>query len=89
MTAPLCKSVIYETFVLMGGNRVVLLFFAFLEEKRVQKLDRMKDGLVSTFLNLHASHAEKPHLISSIKTNASQIMFSAETGFSETLLGPG
>ena len=34
----------------MGGNKVVLLFAAFLQEREcVEKLRRMKNGIVSTF----------------------------------------
>ena len=51
---------------------VVLLCIAFLEEREsVEKLGRMKDGLVSTFTFLHASNAEKPHLSSPIIAKAS------------------
>ena len=42
-----------------------------------------------TFPFLHASNEEKPHYSSPITTKASSITFSAETGLSETLLGPG
>ena len=73
----------------MGGKRVVLLCIAFLQDKIPEKLDRMKDVFFSTFPILHASNAEKPHSSSLIKTKASFIMFSAEAGLSETLLGPG
>ena len=55
---------------------------AFLEERGcVEKIVRMKDALVSAFSFLHLS--------SPITTKASKIRFSAETGLSETLLGPG
>ena len=48
----------------MGVNRVVLLFNDFLEEREyVEKLGRVKNGPVSTFPFLHASNAEKPHLL--------------------------
>ena len=68
---------------------MVFLFIAFLEEREyVEKVGRIKKGLVSIFPFLHASNAEKPHPISTIKTKASKITFSAETGLSETLLGP-
>ena len=54
---------------------MVLLCIVFLEEKSVEKLDRMKDGLVSNFHILHASNAEKPHSSSPIKRKASSIIF--------------
>ena len=65
------ETVIYETFVLIGEKRVVIMCITFLEEKSVEKLDRLKDGLVSNFSILHASDAEKPHPSSPIKTKAS------------------
>ena len=47
----------------MEGNRVVLLFIAFLEEREyVEKLGRMTNGLVYTFPFLHTNNAEKSHL---------------------------
>ena len=67
------------------GNTVVLLCFAFLEEREsVEMPGRMKKGLVSTFPFLFVSNAEKP-----ITTKASQIIFSAKIGLSETLPGLG
>ena len=52
-------------------NRDMLLFIAFLQEwECVEKLGRMKNGLVSTFPFLHASNAEKPHFSSHISANA-------------------
>ena len=57
------ESVIYEAFF-YWVYRVVLLFVHFLEERKyVEKLGRMKNGYVSTFLCLHANNAEKPHLL--------------------------
>ena len=69
---------------------MVLLVIAFLEEKESdEKLGMIKNGLVSTFLFPDELNSEKCHLSSPITTKASKIMFSAETGLSETLLGPG
>ena len=69
---PTAETWIYEAFVLMGGTRVVLIFIAFLEAMEcVEKLGRMKSGLVSTFPFLHAKNAEKHHLSSPITTQAS------------------
>ena len=66
------ETVIYEAFVLIGGNRVMLLFISFLEEREcVEKLGRRKNGLVSIFPFLSASIADKPYPISPIITNAS------------------
>ena len=43
---------------------VVLLFIDFLEEREcLERLERMKNRLVSTVLFLHESNAGKPHLI--------------------------
>ena len=81
------ETVIYKTLILIWGNRTVLLCIAFLEEKSVENLDRMKNELVSTFPILHASDAVKPHPSSPIKTKASKA--SAETRLSGTLLGLG
>ena len=54
---------IYEAFVLMGGNRIAFLFIVFLEEREcVEKLGMMYNGLVSTFPFCYASIAEKHHL---------------------------
>ena len=51
---------------------MVLHFVAFLEEREcLEKIGRMKNGLVSNFPFLHAINAEKPHLISPITTKAS------------------
>ena len=69
---PTAETWIYEAFVLMGGTRVVLIFIAFLEEMEcVEKLGKMKSGLVSTFPFLHAKNAEKHHLSSPTTTQAS------------------
>ena len=55
-----------------GGNRVRFIFIAFLEEREsVEKIVRMKDGLVSTFFFLHANIEEKLHLSSPITAKAS------------------
>ena len=49
-----------------------LLVIAFLEEREcVDKIVRMKDGLVSTFYFLHPSIEEKLHLSLSITTKVS------------------
>ena len=51
---------------------VVRLYIAFKEEREnVKRLERMKNGLVSTFPFLHASNAEKPHISSPITRKAS------------------
>ena len=69
---------------------MVLICIDFPEEREsVERLGRAKDALVSTFPFLHASNAEKPHTSYPITTKALYIAFSAETGLSETLLGPG
>ena len=69
---------------------VVSLFNAFLEEREfVEKIGRVKNGLVSTCSFLHTSNAEKPHLSFPLTTQASLITFSAATRMSETWLGPG
>ena len=48
---------------------MVILFVAFVKEREcVQKLRRMKNGIVSTFPFLPASNAENPHLSSPITT---------------------
>ena len=48
-----------------------ILRIAFLEEKEgVEKHERTKSGLVSTFHFLHASNAEKPPLSSPTATKA-------------------
>ena len=66
---------------------MLVLCIVFLEERESEeKLRAMKNGLVFTFPFLYASYAEKPNLSSPIKTKASEILFSAETGLSETLL---
>ena len=55
-----------------GGNSAVLFLIVFLEEREcVEKIGRVKDGLVSTFSLLHASIAEKLHLSSPITSKAS------------------
>jgi hypothetical protein len=56
-------------------------------KRKYREAERMKNGLLSTFQ--HCGNADKLHLSSSIKTKSSKITFSAETGLSETLLGPG
>ena len=49
------------------GKRVVLISYAFLEEREsVERLGKMKNGLVSTFPFIHASNADKPYLSSPI-----------------------
>ena len=69
---------------------MVLLCIAFMEEREsVENLGMMKNLLVSTFPFLNESNTEKPNLRSSIITKTSLITFSAKTGLSETLLGPG
>ena len=61
----------YEAFVVMGGIWWGLSI-TFLEEREcVEKIVRMKDGLVATFSFLHANIKEKLHLSSPITTKAS------------------
>ena len=63
-------------------------FNAFMNEREIiQKLDGLQMDLSSLFFFLK-QWRETP-FSSPIKTKASYIMFSAETGLSETLLGPG
>ena len=54
------ENVIYEDFVLMGGNWVMVHSIGFLEERYcIEKLEMMKNGLVSTFLFHIECNAEK------------------------------
>ena len=81
---------LYEAFVLIRGNRVVVLFIPFLKKREsVEKFGKTNNGLVFTFLFLRASTAGKPQPVSPITTKASENMFSADTRLSGTLLGPG
>ena len=51
---------------------MVLISIAFLEEqKSAEKLGKVKNGLVPTFIFLHSSNAEKPYLSSPIITEVS------------------
>jgi hypothetical protein len=70
----------------LGGNWMVLLFTAFLDKRgSIKKLDHSWLDFSPLFIFSNGAM----HLSSPIKTKASKIMFSAETGLSEILLGPG
>ena len=65
---------------------MVILCIAYLEEREgVEKLERMKNGLVDTFPLLQASQ----NLISLQQQRLHKSSVSAVSGLSETLLGPG
>ena len=67
---------------------VVLICIAFLVEREsLEKIGSVKDRLVSTFPFLH--QAKQRHPTQTPHKKVCKITFSAETGLSETLLGPG
>ena len=66
------ETLIYEAFVLIGGNIMVLLCIAFMEEREcAEKLGRMKYRLASTFSFIYSSNADKLHLSSTNAKKAS------------------
>ena len=79
---------IWEAFVLMGEIGSIVLME---KMESVEKLGRMTNGLASMFKQkIYSSNADNPHHPSClIKTKASRIKLSAESGLSETLVGTG
>ena len=65
VTVGFLQKLLFVRPLFLGGNRVVVLFIAFLEEKESdEKLGRMKNGLISTFLFSMRAMQRNPHLSS-------------------------
>ena len=85
-----CRNCDLWSVSLYGRNMVVLLFIYYLEEREcVEMPGRMKNGHVSTFPFCPCKPYRGTPPTTPITRKASGNMFSAETGLSETLLGPG